>query len=106
MREDLGELSNELSTESEPYVWTIVLEEDQTKYNPEYLEKRMDGYGYVLLGSVGNLSEVDFRYKVNGRDVVRKVTLEDASAFFGRDVKVCRTDAGALADLMEKAGIR
>ncbi|MBR0374102.1 MAG: DUF4825 domain-containing protein [Mogibacterium sp.] len=106
MREDLGSLYSELSTESEPYVWTIVLEEDQTKYNPAYLDKRLEGYGYVLLGSVGNLSEVDFRYEFEGKTVVKKVTLDDATAFFGRDVKVCRTDAGALSELMEKAEIR
>ncbi len=103
--EDLGSLYNELQTAEEPYGWTIVLDEDQAKYKTEYLKKRLEGYGYALLGTVGNLGEVDFRYTADGKTVVTKVTVEDASAFLGKDIKACRTDAGALSELMEKAGI-
>ncbi len=105
VNEDLGSLYSELETDREPYVWTIILEEDQTKYRPEYLKERLSGYGCILLASVGNLGEVDFRYNAEGRTEVTKVTAEDASAFFGRDIKICLGDAGALSELMEKAGI-
>lgn len=103
--EDLGSLYSELQTDKEPYVWTVILDEDQTKYRPEYLENRLRGYACILLGSVGNLGEVDFRYTAEGRNKVTKVTTEDASEFFGREIKVCLGDAGALSELMEKTGI-
>lgn len=103
--EDLGSLYNELQTAEEPYVWTIILDEDQAKYRTEYLQKRLEGYGYALLGTVGNLGEVDFRYTADGKTMVTKVTAEDATAFLGKDIKICRTDAGALSELMEKAGL-
>ena len=103
--EDLGSLYSELQTGKEPYVWTIILDEDQTKYRSEYLDKRLNGYGYALLGTVSNLGEVDFRYMADGKTVIRKVTAEDASGFLGKDIKVCRSDAGALNDLLKKAGI-
>lgn len=105
LTEDLGSLYNELETDKEPYIWGIILDEDQTKYNPDYLDKHLAGYGYVLLGTVGNLSEVEFKYTSDGKTVTRSITLEDANKFFGQDVKVCRTDAGALNALMEKAGL-
>lgn len=103
--DDLGSLYSELETDKEPYIWRIILDDDQAKYNPEYLEKRLDAYGYVLLGTVGNLDEVDFRYTADGKTKVRKITADDASAFLGKDIKTCRSDAGALSKLMEKAGI-
>ena len=105
MTEDLGSLYSELRTDSEPYAWTIFLDEDQTKYNPDYLDEHLSGYGYVLIGSVGNLSEVDFSYTMDGKTVVKKVTAEDATKFLGKDIKTCRSDAGALAELLEKAGL-
>lgn len=103
--EDLGSLYSELQTDKEPYVWTIILDEDQTKYRPEYLKERMRGYGYILLASVGNLGEVDFRYTAEGKTEVTKVTAEEASEFFGRDIKTCMGDAGALNELMQKTRI-
>ncbi len=105
INEDLGSLYSELTTEKRPYIWTIVLDEDQSKYRAEYLEQRLTGYGAALIGTVGNLDEVDFRYTVDGKTVVTKVTAKDASALLGRDIKACRTGAGALSDLLEKAGI-
>ena len=106
MAEDLGNLYSELETDNEPYVWRIILDEDQTKYDPAYLDKHLAGYGYVLLGSVSNLSEVEFRYTSGGETVTKKITLDDAKEFFGQDIKVCRSDAGALNELMEKAEIK
>lgn len=103
--EDLGSLYSELETEKKPYIWRIILDEDQTKYRTEYLRKKLKGYGAALIGTVGNLNEVDFRYTADGKDVVVKVTEEDASSLLGENVKVCLTDAGALNDLLEKAGI-
>ncbi|MBQ6389481.1 MAG: DUF4825 domain-containing protein [Mogibacterium sp.] len=105
LTEDLGSLYSELETDKEPYIWTIILDEDQAKYKPEYLEKRFAGYAYALIGTVGNLSEVDFRYTEDGKTVVKKFTAEDATEFLGRDIKECRGDAGALSELMEKAGL-
>lgn len=105
MTEDLGSFYSELETDKEPYVWRIILDEDQTKYRGEYLAERLEGYAYALIGTVGNLSEVDFRYTADGKTEVKKVTAEEASEFLGRDIKACRSDAGALSELMEKAGL-
>ena len=105
MTEDLGSLYSELRTDSEPYAWTIYLDEDQTKYDSDYLDGHLSAYAYVLLGSVGNLSEVDFSYTMDGRTVVKKVTADEAGKFFGRDIKTCRSDAGALAELLEMTGL-
>lgn len=105
MTKDLGNLYSELETDDEPYIWRIILDDDQAKYDPAYLERHLEGYGYVLLGSVGNLSEVEFRYTSGGKTVVKKVTLDDAKEFFGQDIKTCRSDAGALSKLMEMTDI-
>jgi len=103
--EDLGSLYSELKTDKEPYVWTVILDDDQTKYRPEYLDDRLSAYAYVMLGSVSNLGEVDFRYTSGGKTVVKKVTAEEASKFLGKDIKACRSDAGALSKLLDKAGL-
>ena len=102
---DFGSLYSELQTDKEPYGWAIILDGDQAKYNPDYLGKRLEGYGYVLLGTVSNLDEVEFRYTADGKTISKKITCADASRFLGRDIKECRSDAGALAELMEKADL-
>ena len=103
--EDLGSLYSELATDQEPSIWTIILDDDQAKYRPEYLEKRLAGYAYALIGTVGNLNEVDFRYPEDGKTVEKKFTEEKATEFLGRNIKDCRGDAGILSELMEKAGL-
>lgn len=104
--DQFGSFTHELQTEEEPYVWTIVFEEDLSKYSAAYLEDRLEKYGYVMLGSVGNLGEAEFRYTYEGEAMTKKITAEEASAYFGKDIKTVRQSAAALHELMEKAEIR
>lgn len=113
----LGAYMNELQTEKEPYGWTFVLTDDlagtgSDKVSGAALKKRvterendMKMFGYVLLSMIKNLGEVTFSYRVDGEPTTLTVTTDDATAFFGQDIKDCYESVRLLDRLLEKTGI-
>jgi hypothetical protein len=101
----LGALQHELQTETEPYGWTIHLQQDLSSSRIGLMESDMRSFAYVLLGLTGNLGEVTYRYTVDGQEQSLSITSEDASSFFGQSIKDCGGSVRLLDELLDKAGI-
>ncbi len=112
-----GNFTNELDTEHPPYVWHINLEQSVFSGPPEGYLNEMQHLGYALLAVVGNLDEVRFEYtstsgentdnqtSISFRTDFVSVTADEASAWFGRDIKACVGDVSLLEDLLAEAGL-
>ena len=113
----LGNFTNELDTENTPYVWHINLEQCVFSGAPEGYVNEMKHLGYALLAVVGNLDEVRFEYtravgeesdsetSVSFRTDFVSVTAEEASAWFGQDIKACAGDVCLLEELLVETGL-
>ncbi len=106
----LGTFENKLTTIKEPYGWELIFSYPYLESQLEEKESLMQNYAYVLMGVIGNLSEVTFTYDVidsNGDDAERalKITKEQATKFFGEDIKKCSEDINTLQRLIEKTGL-
>ena len=101
-----GDLENDLTTDAEPYRWTIILKEEfKRSEGGSYLEANMGGFAYAMLAVVGNLDEVEFSYTVDGAAKSRVFTKEEATEFLGTDIKACAQSPALLQQLLEKAGL-
>lgn len=108
--EYLGSFSNALYTKAEPYGWEIIITDPIMPVTEKEKKELMTNYSYVLLGVIGNLSYVTFTYDVfnsDGEDFEKSITVtkEEASEFFGEDIKKCSEDINNLQYLMEKTGL-
>ena len=101
----LGVLQHELQTDQQPYGWTIHLQQDIVPARLGLMESDMHSFAYVLLGVIGNLDEVTYRYTVDGKEQALTITTEDATAFFGQDIKGCGSNIRLLDELLDKAAI-
>ena len=101
----LGTFTSELKTSEEPYVWKIIFEKKITESEKAVREDDMERFAYVLLGLIGNLDEVEYSYTVGGESFTKAVTAEDATAFFGRNIKDCGKSPRVLGDLLSKTGL-
>lgn len=66
-------------------------------------ERLMHSVAYMMLAVIGNLDAVEFVYDCDGEALSTTVTKEDASAFFGQDVKNCMTSARLTDELLHRA---
>ncbi len=110
IREYFGSFTNKLTTVSEPYGWELILADYFMPGQLTEKENLMKSCSYVLLGVIGNLSEVTFTYTVldyAGEKEERSLTVtkEQATEFFGRNIKKCSEDVNYLQSLMEKTGL-
>lgn len=108
--DNLGSFTNKLTTVKEPYGWELMFSLPFTAEQISEKETIMINYGYMLLGVIGNLSEVKFTYDVidsEGEEVKHslKVTSQEATAFFGTDIKKCSEDINILQSLAKKTGL-
>ena len=94
-----------MKTSEEPYVWKIIFEKKITESEKAVREDDMERFAYVLLGLIGNLDEVEYSYTVGGESFTKAVTAEDATAFFGRNIKDCGKSPRVLGDLLSKTGL-
>lgn len=101
----LGALQHELHTDAQPYGWTIYLQQDIVAARVGLMESDMRSFAYVLLGIIGNLDEVTYSYTVDGQEQSLTVTTEDASDFFGQNIKDCGSSVRVLDELLDRAGI-
>ncbi len=108
--ENIGTFTNKLTTYKEPYGWELIFSYPFVPQQRAEKESLMESYAYVLLGVIGNLSEVKFTYGVinsDGDEVPQSfsVTKEQATEFLGRNIKKCSEDVNVLQSLMEKTGL-
>ena len=110
IRDYLGTFENKLTTAKEPYGWELIFKDFYLQSQREEKEALMKNYAYVLMGIIGNLGEVSFAYEVldsNGEHIEHhlKVTKNQATKFFGEDIKNCMQDINTLQRLVEKTGL-
>ena len=101
----LGGFQNELSTSARPYVWKLRLVDGVSESARTVMESDMESFGYILLGVIGNLDEVQYEYEVGGETVIKTVKAEDATRFLGQDIKNCGTSVRLLNSLINKTGL-
>lgn len=110
IRKHIGSFENRLQTVKEPYGWELIFRDYFVVGQMPEKEELMRKYAYVLIGIIGNLSDVKFTYTVldskgdkHKRDFT--VTKKQAAEFFGKDIKKCSEDINNLQQLVEKTGL-
>lgn len=110
-----GGIQHSLDTEQRPYTWHIELchteqervtgLEDFTEAQASQLAGKMRSAAYAMLALVENLDQVSFDYLQDGGPASLIVTAEEASEFFGRDIKDCYESPRLFASLLQKADL-
>ena len=103
--EIFGGFSNALQTAHEPYDWTIMLEENVEPGLKNATEVAMRENAYIILATVENLGSVSYEYTVDGMTESLTVTADDATEFFGEDIKSCYDNLIALHRLFTMVGM-
>lgn len=101
----LGSFTNELKTTQKPYVWRIILDKAVPEKERAVREADMERFAYVLLGVIGNLDEVEYAYTVDGENIIKSITAQNATEFLGRNIKDCGRSPRILGDLLNKTGL-
>ncbi len=97
----LGSYKTELQTETAPYGWKFLLNDEVS--NLLVTESYMESCAYVLLAVIENLGEVTYEYECVGVPMTMTVTKEIADAYAGQDIKAVGKDIVLLQQLIEKA---
>ncbi|MBO4845267.1 MAG: DUF4825 domain-containing protein [Lachnospiraceae bacterium] len=105
MYDIFGTFKNELESSDQPYVWHIKLDNDIASDYQASSEENMRKNGYIMLGVIQNLDEICFEYTVDGKAVTKTLTADEASEFFGNDIKGCYDDIRTLQLLYDKLGM-
>lgn len=101
----LGPYTSELETAEPPYDWKIILSNGIPESQLEIKENVMVAFSYFMIATIGNLDSVTWQYIADGQTITKTITKEDASAFFGQDIKDCYDDVSLLDMLMQKTGL-
>ena len=101
----IGDWSNELLSGGTPLTWILHLEEEISPLHKDEKEKIMEEIGFVLLAVTGNLDEVRFTYRCEGKELSKTITATEASAFLGQDIKGCSESARLLNELLHKTSL-
>lgn len=102
--ERFGPFTNSLQTGAEPYGWRIILQNEIPPEDVETAVRRMRADACVLLALIGNLGEITWEYPTAQGAAEIAVTVADASALAGRDIKTCAQSAKALQTLLWTLG--
>lgn len=62
----------------------------------------MESYAPVLMALIGNLEQVSFEYTVDGVEKSVSLSLEEANAAAGEDVKALGETPSGLQELMQR----
>lgn len=103
----LGPYENELKSSEAPLTW-IIRGTEEVPFSEEQMaakEADLKSFGTLILAVVGNLDEVHFEYRISGEEKTLIVTAEEASAFFGQNIKDCGENIRLLDQLIHKTGL-
>ena len=98
--------TNELQTSVEPYGWTLILNTPVSADEEATARNIMTADSYVMLATINNLGYVTWKYQTETALQEYTVTMEDASAFAGQDIKLCAGTASNLQALMQSLSIK
>ncbi|WP_461811986.1 DUF4825 domain-containing protein [Faecalimonas sp.] len=99
--EVLGTYENELQTKKEPYGWKITLKEPIQPNEKTMKIEKMKAYSCVLLGVIRNLGEITFEYSNLGKQETMTITAEEATNYFGKNIKIVGTEIEELEALVD-----
>ena len=103
--EQFGSFKNSLWTGAEPYNWTLTLDEPVAADDLAYARKLMRADACALLALIDNLGEVTWEFTSDAGPETLTVTLADASAVAGKDIKACAQSASELETLLRRVGL-
>lgn len=98
----VGSFTNELQTDTEPYGWTLLLDDSVAAENEKRIKEEMQKCSCVLLAEIENLGTVTWKYETAAGKQTFTVTTADASELAGRDIKTCAASASELQKLMNE----
>jgi len=104
--DQFGGYKNELQTNSEPYGWTLALEDQIPADGEDAAKNTMKADSFVMLAVVGNLGYVTWDYRTEYGEQTYTMTAEEATAYAGRDIKLCADTATGLQTLMQSLRIK
>lgn len=104
--DQFGPYTNELQTTTEPYGWTLILEEPISAGDESAARDIMAADSYAMLAVIENLGSVSWKYTVGGAARELTITAEDASIFAGYDIKYFGKSASSLQALMRTLGMK
>ncbi|WP_029323859.1 DUF4825 domain-containing protein [Butyrivibrio sp. AE3004] len=99
---EFGKMQSQLETSNEPYGWILCLDKEIPPENEDLLTQKMEYTSYLLLGLIGNLDHVTFKYKVAGKNRTITFDASIATEFLGQDIKNCGNSAKVLDMLLKK----
>lgn len=85
--ENLGAYKTELKTDAEPYGMIVSLEKPIVENKEAYSEKYMGFVAYNCLALIDNLSNVTFKYQIDGEERELSWDLDSAFTEFGKGIK-------------------
>ena len=101
----VGSFTNELQTDTEPYGWTLILDDPVAAEIEPDIRNEIQKCSCVLLAEVENLGSVTWKYQTETGERSCSVTAEEASRAVGQDIKTCAASAAALQSLLDHLGI-
>lgn len=117
--EELGNFSNQLQTDKEPYGWYFTFHKMLEGTTDELVfNEKMRGFACVLFACVDNLGEVSWNYvlqnqteptdkpkKCGTNEKQETLTTKEASKFLGQDVKSYGESEEKLQELLKLTGV-
>lgn len=111
----LGPIQHSLDTESRPYTWHVELwetEHEQSEGLEDFSETELTAMtdvmkcaAYPMLALVQNCDQVSFDCLCEGEPRSVVFTAEDATAFFGQDIKTCYESPRLFDALVRRLGL-
>lgn len=101
-----GAFTNELQTTSEPYGWKLCLMAGIDGDEEKTARDIMTAESYAMLASIGNLGYVTWSYSTDAGPREFTVTAEDATAYAGKDIKMCGESPSQLQALIQSLSIK
>lgn len=105
IRSKIGNYTNQLQTSAEPYDWKLSFIDAVSSSEEKAVDEEMTSYAYVMLALVGNLGSVSWEYTVDGASKTQTVTQEEASAYWGDNIKNCSLSVSELQKLMHQLNL-
>ena len=106
LQSNLGDYTNELETESEPFEWKLFLSENISDTERTLKENDMESFAYIMIAVIDNLDKVTYEYTVNGIKTTKTIDTAMATEFYGKSIKDCGKNVRLLDELIDKTGLK
>ena len=101
IHERYGTYTNELQTSSEPYGWTLILEEPVDPLQETKKRQAMQSDACLMIAAVENLGSVTWKYDNGSGQQEYTFSESDATEYAGGDIKSFAQSASGMQELVE-----